>query len=208
MLAPTVDRLLPRAKQRRHDPLRFDASIRELAKEWFVNLSPGSRRAAVPAKCFGKAPNASRTAWSRARNGCATNPIYRICVLLHDAKLAGVTRTKAVQLLVQLRYVVDRLWPAETGEDLLTLLVTEERAESESDILAAMILPRLSSDASVGELEQLRSSVVREIAAEQELVTALDRWIRNLLTNKRATPPASSVTRRTAAHRVGRTVTT
>lgn len=201
MLAPTVVRPLPRAKQRRHDPILFDATIRALAKEWFMNLSPGSRKVPPLAKLFGQAPAANKSAWSRARNGCVTNPIYRMCVLLHDCKLAGVSRTKALQLLVQLRLVVDMLWPLDEVDDLPVLLVREQRAESAGDVFTATILPHLDT-ATVKELERARADLMAERSCEDDLVIAFSREIDR---RKRATLPASSVTRRTASHRPSRT---
>lgn len=204
MSTPSIATPLPRVKQEKLKPLRIADEFFRWAHACIRDMVPG-RGGSPPQKDFGQAPYASASAWSRARNGCRTNPIFRIGVLLLDCKLAGVGRIKALQMLVVFRRMVDTLWPPEIGEDLLTLLVTEEKAECESDILAAMILPKLAGDVSIEEMQMLRSSVVREIAAEEELLAAIDRWAADNLRNKRAPSPASNGARRAAAHRLDRT---
>ena len=176
MLASIIATPLPGEKQRTADPQRRDILLFELSQTWIRELMPGSRRSTPPQKAFGKAPHANKSAWARARNGDRTNPIYRLCVLLHDCKLAGVNRTKALQLLTVLRSVVDDLWPAAKADDLPTAMLKEQEAENGGNL--AQI--RCGQDMTVEHLRELCKSYEIEIAAERVVLAAAYKTIERM----------------------------
>lgn len=117
-------------------------------------------------------PGLHRTSWSRAANGCTSNPAYRLALWFVGLRIAGRDRTGAEQLLVWLGSVVDALWP-ETDADVRELARAELAEEAEG---AVHRLAYMTGDVAAG--PEWLAALQREEARQRQLISALAREVR------------------------------
>lgn len=75
-----------------------------------------------------RVPDCGRHGISRAINGSATNPLYRIALMFVLMKRLGMGRERALQMLEWLRGLVDAIWPEEESPSV------EEVLERDADL--------------------------------------------------------------------------
>lgn len=78
-------------------------------------------------------PFVGRRGISRAINGCASNPLYRIIGVFVLMKRLGLTRDRAQRIVNFLQEMVDEIWPPDEEEDPKEVLLREQQLDLADD---------------------------------------------------------------------------
>ena len=121
----------------------------------------------------GLAIGASRHGWSRARNGDATCPLYRMSSYVADAYLVGLSAQSAQRIADHFDFLIGLLWLSEDEElDLATLSLREQENEG-AETLAQLTFEH---EATIKNAVVWRRALQRERASEKLLDRSLAHW--------------------------------
>ncbi len=154
--------------QRAIDALRIDRELRVVCPALMRELMPTDRVSET-----GLAIGASRHGWSRARNGDATCPLYRLSSYVADAYLVGLPAQSAQRIADHFDFLIGLLWLSEEEElDLATLSLREQENEG-AETLAQL---KFEHEATIKNAIVWRGALQRERASEKLLDRSLARW--------------------------------